>query len=251
MISSIDSTNTAASLMAQNAQATTTTRPSPGSFQTTSLPFLPISSTPTPNSFTETVQTMISMLQNFISTLSTMLGGGNQTDTSVKTGSTDRFDFLRQVDQEPVTIISPREPGTGGSRDIGDISFDNEPPTTIIDGSQDSSKVTPRKKEIGKALKKNNGEFLWKPESDKDGKLAILLPKKLTGKVKNVRVLSPDGSKVLERGKFSGVGNGDREHFRFSKSGSGFPDGAIVVITMEDGTKRHIKIKETSDRTTR
>lgn len=101
---------------------------------------------------------------------------------------------------------------------------------------------------LGSKLPATKG-FLWKPESDKNGKLAILLPKQYTGTIKRVRILNPQGTKVLATGKFSGVGNGNREHFRFTKPGNGFPDGAIVLIEMENGTSRHVKIKDTAKRT--
>jgi len=99
-------------------------------------------------------------------------------------------------------------------------------------------------------LKHTEG-FLWKPVSEKDGKLAILLPPHLTGKVKSVRILSPDGKTTIGRGSSAGVGNGDREHFRFSKPGSHFPDGCKVEITLNDGTKRLVEIPETSERYTK
>lgn len=101
--------------------------------------------------------------------------------------------------------------------------------------------------EKGSALGRSAG-FLWKPESDKNRKLAILLPPNLAGKVAEVIVLSPDGKRTLQRGKYSGVGNGAREHYRFSKAGSEFPDGSIVVIKLKNGTTKHMVIKETSAR---
>lgn len=111
--------------------------------------------------------------------------------------------------------------------------------------SEVTSKSSPF--DLGTLLGKTGG-FLWKPTSDKNGDLVVLLPKRLTGKVQEVRVLSPDGKKSLAKGKYSGVGNGDREHFRFSKPGSGYPDGSIVYIKLEDGTTRHVKISDTSRR---
>jgi hypothetical protein len=116
----------------------------------------------------------------------------------------------------------------------------------------------PGKKDPGKTEKvriatpiKKTGQFLWKPVSDKDGKLAVLLPSHMTGKVKDVTIYSPDGKTVIEKGKDAGVGNGDREHFRFSKPGGKYPDGAIVLVTLDDGTKRQMTIKKTEDRTVR
>lgn len=90
--------------------------------------------------------------------------------------------------------------------------------------------------------------FLWKPESDKDGKLAILLPPQLLGLVKNVSIISADGKTIVEQGRYAGSGNGGREHFRFSRPGGAFEDGSTVLITMKDGSRKNVKIGETSVR---
>jgi hypothetical protein len=107
-----------------------------------------------------------------------------------------------------------------------------------------------KEKNVGRSLG-SSGEFLWKPKSDKDGKLAILIPKSLSDKVSEVAIVSPDKKRVLQRGKFSGVGNGDRAHFRFSKAGDDFPPGSIVWIKLKDGTSRHVVIKNTGARYTK
>lgn len=109
---------------------------------------------------------------------------------------------------------------------------------------------SPAEKPKSPDLKHTDG-FLWKPISEKDGKLAILLPPSLTGKVKGLRILSPDGKTTIGRGRASGVANGEREHFRFTKPGSHFPDGCKVEIELKDGTKRLIDIPETSERYTK
>ncbi len=251
MISSVDPAQVGAALMTQNDAVNLTKMSSVAPAQNSTTSFLPMSTTSSTSSMADTLNGLVTMLQNLLASIGTMFGGGNG-GTQVGTPGIDtsgKYDFLRQVDQEPVTVIPPSNKKPGASH-IGDISYDNEVPTVVGD-QKESGKTESKKQEIGTALKKSNGEFLWKPQSDKDGKLAILLPKGLTGKVKGVQILSPDGTKVLGKGKFSGVGNGEREHFRFGKAGGGYPDGAIVVITLEDGSKRHVTIKETSDRTTR
>ena len=100
---------------------------------------------------------------------------------------------------------------------------------------------------LGSQMQKTSG-FLWKPVSDKDGRLAVLLPPHMTGRVAAVAIIAPDGSRTLQSGRSSGVGNGDREHFRFSKPGGQFPDGSIVLVKMKDGSRHHISIRETSRR---
>lgn len=145
------------------------------------------------------------------------------------------------VEPTPNTPVETEAPPSDSTTDISAPPEKSGPEVT----TPENMKI-----ETGTLLGKTGG-FLWKPESDKDHKLAVLLPKALTGKVKSISILSPDKKKVLQNGKFSGVGNGGREHFRFTKPGAAFPDGAIVVIKLNDGTSRHVTIKETSARTTR
>lgn len=148
----------------------------------------------------------------------------------------------------PVNQTQPSAtPNTGG---MGIGTLNSEDPEVIPDLDPDlPPPPTGASKEysIGTSLSRS-GQFVWKPESDKDGKLAIVLPSRLTGKVKSVAILSPDKSKILAKGKFSGVANENREHFRFSKAGGGYPDNSIVMITMKDGKTYNVKIKESSDR---
>ncbi|MBS2036376.1 hypothetical protein JST97_15405 [bacterium] len=88
--------------------------------------------------------------------------------------------------------------------------------------------------------------FLWKPVSDSDGKLAILLPPQFNGKVSGVTVTSPDGQSAT--GRSSGVGNGDRQHFRFNRPGSAFAPGTVVSIALRDGRSQQIPIQNPSMR---
>ncbi len=250
MISSVDPSKAGTALMAQSDTAPFTKLSSAGTTQQANTSFLPMSTTSTTGSITDTLNGIMTMLQNLLASISTMFGGNNGGNPIGTPGAGDagRFDFLRPVDEEPPTVITTNK--TQGPANLGEVSFDNEAPTQV-DKPKEPTKTGGKKKKVGTKLKKSNGEFLWKPKSDKDGKLAILLPKGLTGKVADVQILSPDGTQVIGKGKYAGVGNGEREHYRFGKAGGSFPDGAIVVITMQDGSKRHVEIKETSDRTTR
>lgn len=95
------------------------------------------------------------------------------------------------------------------------------------------------------------GDFLWKPVADKDGKLVVLLPSKLTGDVNRVRLLSPDGKQVIAQSKFSGIGNGNRGHYRFAKAGAEYPANTKVEVIMDNGTRYRVNIPSTGKRTTR
>lgn len=88
-----------------------------------------------------------------------------------------------------------------------------------------------------------NQHFLWKPVSEADGKLVVLCPAGLSGKVVSVEILSPDEKNVLEKGRYTGTGNGGREHYRFKTPGRRFPSGSLVRISTENGSATLIKIK--------
>ena len=92
-----------------------------------------------------------------------------------------------------------------------------------------------------------SGEFLWKPASEKDGKLVILIPSKFTGNVKNVRIVDAAGNSIA-KGKASGVANGNREHFRFDKAGKAYLNGSFVEITLKSGEVKRVKISDTANR---
>jgi hypothetical protein len=98
------------------------------------------------------------------------------------------------------------------------------------------------------ATSEAGGGFLFKPVSDSDGKLAILLPSRLAGLVKGITLVGPDGT-ILESGRYSGNGNGGRDHYRFTKPGGQYPDGLSVQATLVTGEVLRYLIKETSDRT--
>ena len=89
--------------------------------------------------------------------------------------------------------------------------------------------------------------FIWKPMSESDGNLVILLPQNFTDNVAGVSVYGPDGE-MLEEGRATGVANGGREHFRFSQPGENFPAGSEVVIRLSDGTTQKIVISDPSSR---
>ncbi|MBI5542431.1 MAG: hypothetical protein HY901_00970 [Deltaproteobacteria bacterium] len=92
------------------------------------------------------------------------------------------------------------------------------------------------------------GGFLWKPTSENDGKLVVLLPSKYAGKVKSVEVQDAQGN-TLETGKYSANANGGRDHFRFGKSGSSFGDNVYVVATLSSGEKVRYPVAHGGSRT--
>lgn len=83
------------------------------------------------------------------------------------------------------------------------------------------------------------GGFVWKPISENDRRLVVLLPSSYRRQVQSVGVYSASGS-LLESGRFSGdVHNGNRPHYRFSKPGAGYGTNIYVVATLNSGAKVH------------
>lgn len=89
--------------------------------------------------------------------------------------------------------------------------------------------------------------FLWKPISESNGNLVILLPASLSGQVESVEVLSPDG-KVLATGRYTGRFSDGRPIFRFDRPGASFQPGCSVQITGAGGAVQRIAISDPAGR---
>lgn len=90
-----------------------------------------------------------------------------------------------------------------------------------------------------------NEGFLWKPISETTGKLVILFPSALTGKIDSVKLVFGSSE---EFGRSGGVGNGNREHFRFQNPGPSYPDNTKVVAILKAGCVISYTIPDTSVR---
>jgi len=91
-------------------------------------------------------------------------------------------------------------------------------------------------------------DFLFKPVSESDGNLVVLLPSSLTGLISSASLIGPDGT-LIESGRYSGVGNGDRTHFRFSKPGSSYPANLTVQAKLDNGETVSFNVANPSERT--
>lgn len=89
--------------------------------------------------------------------------------------------------------------------------------------------------------------FLFKPVSDTSGKLVILLPSSMTHDVRAVNLKTSSG-KLVEAGQYAGIGNGNREHFRYNMPGSGYPKDLVVEVTLNNGKTVNYKIPDPSQR---
>jgi hypothetical protein len=119
-------------------------------------------------------------------------------------------------------------------------------PTTPVTPSQPTAPVS------GSVLESSAIEkLLWKPESDSDKKLVVLLPASWSGKVQKVDLIESESGKVIETGKYSGIGNGEREHYRFQKSGSQYNKKVALLITYKDGDTKKMSIASPDKRSER
>lgn len=77
--------------------------------------------------------------------------------------------------------------------------------------------------------------FLWKPAGDHTGQLVILTPKGYSDA--DIQSVTVNG----ETGRYTGLANGDRGHWRFNRPGSAY-GSTEVVITMKDGSVHRLPI---------
>ena len=196
--------------------------------------------------FTEIIDHLISsfqsMFEGFLKLLNDKLNPTTPPDAGTETPPADEDP---PVGGETSPAPNP-DPGTGTAP-----PSDDTPP---VDDTSDTGDTPPaddkcdcgnETDETAKTLNKT-GDFLWKPVSDKDGKLAILLPPRLSKSATSVRILDKDG-KVLASGEDNKLSKEDgRRVFRFKRAGKGYPDGCVVEITRKNGTVIKQEIKESS-----
>lgn len=83
------------------------------------------------------------------------------------------------------------------------------------------------------------GGFVWKPISEGDHKLVVLLPPRYRGNVQGCYIADESG-KPIENGRFSGdTHNGFRPHYRFSMKGAGYGRNIYVVAVLRNGNLNH------------
>jgi hypothetical protein len=146
-------------------------------------------------------------------------------------GCEDTFEDLKSKN-EPTYDMSDDAPSPIDKKDktkpnYGYTSSNNTTPNTSGSGDQN---------------------FLWKPRGENSNRLVVLLPAQYTGNIGKVFIQSPSGQ-VLETGGFSGVHNGGREHYRFSKPGSSYLNGSRLVMDLKAGGSKSWTISNTGSRT--
>jgi len=84
-----------------------------------------------------------------------------------------------------------------------------------------------------------SGGFVWKPKSEADHKLVVLISASLTDGNKLGLIVNENGE-VVEQGRYTGSQhNGNREHYRFSRSGGGYGQNLYFVSLDRAGNRIH------------
>jgi len=80
-----------------------------------------------------------------------------------------------------------------------------------------------------------SNKFLWKPGSENDSKLVVLLPNRYRGKV-NACHVAESGGALIEQGRFAGdTANGMRPHYRFARPGGHYGQNIQVIAVTTEG----------------
>lgn len=99
----------------------------------------------------------------------------------------------------------------------------------------------------GSVIDGANG-FLFKPVSENEGRLAVLMPEIYKDRVFSVALKNELGE-VLEEGNSTGYGElGTREKFAFQKVGGDYPQNLTVEIRLSDGSLKQYLIPDPSQR---
>ncbi len=162
-------------------------------------------------------------------------GRGSGSDTTVATAESE------SALASAMSLIEQMESGTLSTTAAAATST-----TTSTNASSAASGTTFSLTPEGNTID-DEGGFVFKPESEHEKKLVILLPSEYASQVEDV-LLKDEDDNILERGNSSGYANGGREHFRFEKAGQDYPDNLTVEVRMTDGSIMSYEIPNPSER---
>lgn len=89
--------------------------------------------------------------------------------------------------------------------------------------------------------------FLFKPVSERDGTLVVLLPATMSGQIADVSLVDDNGQIIESGDEFEDFEDG-RPVFRFDQAGGSYPSNITVTVTMTDGSEKLYNIANPSQR---
>ena len=104
-------------------------------------------------------------------------------------------------------------------------STDDSTADTSTDDSQSTETVSSNLPPLGPT------GIIWKPVSEGDHKLAIVLPQHYSAPTLTVRGMS---GAVIDTGNYIGRTNGNRPTYRFARPGGGYPNPCILRVGTTD-----------------
>ena len=128
-----------------------------------------------------------------------------------------------------------------GEKDAGTMSLSYQQGNSV-DAASSAGGVTGASTNTG-----IGGGFLFKPISEGDGNLVVLLPTSMSGDVAGLTIRDSNGQ-ILDTGRGLGDYDDGRPLFRFSSPGGAYPENITVSALMNDGGVRDYKIPTPAQR---
>lgn len=92
----------------------------------------------------------------------------------------------------------------------------------------------PDEPEYTRLIRMHGGGFLWKPISER-GTLVVLTPGGSTGQFARAEIRRVNGDQHVADATYSGVHNGNRDHWRFGQPGIAYGDGLVFRAWFKPG----------------
>lgn len=83
------------------------------------------------------------------------------------------------------------------------------------------------------------GGFLWKPVGDHSRCLVVLLPPQYSKQPVAAVYITNNKGDLVEGGAYTGIGNGNRRHYRFTQPGHKYGGDVRVVAEITDADTVH------------
>jgi hypothetical protein len=157
---------------------------------------------------------------------------------------------MAQFDDDSTTLEDGREPAKAITTRDNAISMADAKSLTVSTSTNSkpfSTEPTSVKVEQEYITDVDMKGFVWKPVSESDGKLVVLAPNSLAGRIKEAKVFNTD-REILDEGRFAGNANGGRDHFRFNMPGGSFGSGSYLEFVLDTGGLVKVDIDNPSER---
>lgn len=126
------------------------------------------------------------------------------------------------------------------------------PPTPIISTSQGPSETdSPGPIPDPRSIVTGPDDFAYKPESELDGKLVVMVPRFYRERAREGSLVALDGETEILKMKDPRYGDDQRPYFRSDRSGKEFEGGAIFRLTLVDGSDLDFTIPDLKSFSTR